>query len=1020
MQRTRTRSLLSLLLVLLLHQQVMPQHAGAPTTWGNFRFTGFTARNGLPSSEILSLHLDTRQLLWIGHTAGLSRFDGYTFTNYLFAHNKRIGRVFCFLEDTTRNILWIGAATGLFYQANNRIIPVHFSNGRLPVYSLLRDTNKGLWIGTGNGPAYLDSLTSQQVLQKGTIDISQRILPVWRNLNDDRRVKKMALQKDGQLLFGNFYNVYQWNQQSLQKIWGMNHNSDVLNGIVSTEQGETFICANFSGVSYKQGAQWKSLPIPVITGMDFHKEGNNWYYYNAEAIYEIDVLSKQYRSVLTIPYDYREWGSVFTRDKEGNFWIATHEGILYAKPEIFKSHLQETPAGFNELYSIRQLKDGSIITGGNRGRLFKKAGDQFQMAYPNNKTIFPHAELKSIWQSPDGDQWFGSGYEGLARKSNNQWQYFYNQGGGDKTFLHFHQDKKGDLWTAGDKNLTRIRKHNNDSLEFTQYTYRQEITDNPVIRGIIESPGGKIYAGSTWGLAVVQDKHLELIPLQQEQSFAITGMSTARDGKIWIATQGNGLLLCHFLHDSLVIEKQFTTSHGLSSDILLKTLVDNNNVLWAVAYNGVNRVEQTGNDYNIATREIDRELLKGDYQSVDIMQDDKGIIWMATSSGLLSFDPAVYAKAITVPSLHIENITMLQDEERTSLPNTNDHFTPVSLSHKQNSLEFLFTGINYSNPAAVQYEYRLLGQDSNWIRLRHTRQLTLRNIPPGDYTLQVRAAAGSNQWSNTVAWPFTVQTPFWQTIWFITLLIAAIAMAIYLLVRQRIAALRKKSATQRDFERQIARVKMNMLRAQMNPHFIFNSLNSINNFILKNDPRNASGYLTKFSRLMRMILDNSRTEWVTLENELNALDLYIQLESIRFDNRFQYRLHLDEEIDPARVIIPPLIIQPYVENAIWHGLLYREQPGGTLLLEIKRVKDQLRIKVADNGIGRAASAEMRSKSALKKKSHGMKITGERLEIVNMTYDANTSIEVEDLYDHHQHACGTSVLITLNYIQNKMV
>lgn len=983
----------------------------------------YTARNGLPSSEILSIHLDAQQLLWIGHTAGLSRFDGYTFTNYLFAGNKRIGRVFCFLEDTASHILWIGSTAGLFYYANKEIRPVLFTEATMPVYSLLKEGN-GVWVGTGNGPAWLDSTALSQALRHDSITIIPRILPPWRTLDDDRRVKKMALHKNGKLLIGNFYTVYESDRQSLDKIWNASGTADMVNGISCTSDGEVLICGNFSGVNYKKQGQWHTLPIPYITGMDFHQEGNHWYYYNSEAIYEVDIATKVSRMVINLPADHREWGSAFTCDKVGNFWIATHEGLLYVKPEIFKSHLQEDPEGFNELYSIYQLNEGTIVTGGNRGRLFKKVNNHFKLAFIGGKPIFPTAEIKSIYQMPDGDLWFGSGYQGLAQYSKNELRYFFSEGTGpiDKTFLHFYQGKNGDLWVTGDKNVTRISKkqHSSDTLEFTQYTYKQTVTDNPIIRSLVESPGGKIFVGSTWGLAVIRNNALELAPMHQEQSFAIADMKKSQDGKVWVATQGNGIMVCQFVQDSLVVKRQLTTSDGLSSDIFIKLLVDKDNVVWAIAYNGVNRIEQVENGYSIVSKVIDRGLLKGDYQSVDMMQDNTGIIWMATSSGLLSFDPAVYAKTITTPQLLIDNIVVLEQEKRIPLQQQNGRYIHTSLSHKQNSIELLVTGINYADPAAVHYEYRIVGQDTNWINEGTNRQIIIRSLPAGNYTVQVRAAGGSNQWSNTAAWSFTVRAPFWATWWFQAIVVVAIASIIYIGVRQRIAALRKKAATQQDFERQIARVKMNMLRAQMNPHFIFNSLNSINNFILKNDPQNASGYLTKFSRLMRLILDNSRSEWVTLENELNALDLYIQLEAIRFDNVFKYSLLLDEEIDPAQVIIPPLIIQPYIENAIWHGLLYRQEPGGVLLLEIKRVGDQLRIKVEDNGVGRQASTAMRSKSALKRKSHGMKITGERLEIVNMTYDANTSVSVEDLYDDNKQGAGTRVLITLNYIQNKMV
>ena len=993
------------------------QHEQANQLPLDYQFTELSARHGLPTSEILTLCIDHRQQLWIGHTAGLSRYDGYNVYNYLYSHNKRIGRVYCLLEDTARNILWIGAAGGLFYYDGTEVKAVKLRDQTLPVYSLLQQ-NFQLWVGTGMGPALLDSQRIAQIMKADTISLITEIIPAWRSLKHDQRAKQLALHTNGNLLVGNASRVYEVEPGVMKEIWRSTHPSDLLNGISCTGKGEVMICGNFSGVNYKENNTWKTLPISFITGMDFHQEQGNWYYYNAEAIFQVDIEKKTFKLIVSIPFDHREWGSAFTCDKDGNFWIATHEGLLYAKPAIFKSHLQDEPEGFNELYSLCLLKDGTIIAGGNRGRLFKRSGDRFEMATPKDKRIFPQAEIKSICQTADGEIWYGSGYQGLARQTPKGLQYYYQQGV-DKTFLHAQQLSNGELWTTGDKNITRIHKYSKDSLVFTQYSWRQNITDNPQIRSIVESPNGRVYVGSSWALATVRDGALEQVPLHKEQSFAINDMQKDQAGKVWIATQGKGLLHCSFAGDSLVVEKQLTVNEGLSSDIFVKILVDKDNMLWALAYNGLNRIEERNGEYHIASREIDRQLLKGDYQNADMLQDNQGTIWMATSSGLLSFNPAVYTQTLSAPTLFLSSIKLMGNGRTRNLLPYQHEFLPATLSHKENTLEIQFTGINYSNPAAVQYEYRLREQDTAWIKLHNNRQLLLSSMPAGSYTLQVRANAGSDQWSKTISWRFTILAPFWRTTWFVILVFIIAALISFLVIRIRMKNLRNKAAIQRDFERQIARVKMNMLRAQMNPHFIFNSLNSINNFILKNDPQNASGYLTKFSRLMRMILDNSRNEWVTLENELNALDLYIQLEAIRFDNVFRYKLHIDKTINPAQVVIPPLIIQPYVENAIWHGLLYRETPGGILNLEIKRVGDTLEIIVEDNGVGREASAAMHSRSALKRKSHGMKITGERLDIVNMTYNANTSVAVSDLHDEINSATGTRVQITLNYIQNKM-
>lgn len=212
-------------------------------------------------------------------------------------------------------------------------------------------------------------------------------------------------------------------------------------------------------------------------------------------------------------------------------------------------------------------------------------------------------------------------------------------------------------------------------------------------------------------------------------------------------------------------------------------------------------------------------------------------------------------------------------------------------------------------------------------------------------------------------------------------------------------------------EQRAVATEMLALRAQMNPHFLFNSLNSINNFILKSDTENASEYLTRFSKLMRMILDNSRQDWVLLENELKALQLYLELESVRLKNAFSYRLVVDESVNPVSEQVPPMLVQPYVENAIWHGLLNRQEPGGMLLLHIAANDGGLRICVEDNGVGRKEAAQLKSKFQSHKKSHGMQITAERIDIINRTYPVHISVHITDVLDHDAIA-GTCVVLDI--------
>lgn len=214
-------------------------------------------------------------------------------------------------------------------------------------------------------------------------------------------------------------------------------------------------------------------------------------------------------------------------------------------------------------------------------------------------------------------------------------------------------------------------------------------------------------------------------------------------------------------------------------------------------------------------------------------------------------------------------------------------------------------------------------------------------------------------------------------------------------------------------QKKLSELEMHALRAQMNPHFIFNSLSAINMFILENNKLQASEYLTKFSKLIRLILQNSKEDFITLECELDALRLYLELESLRFENRFTYRIILDESIDATAIKLPPLIIQPYVENAIWHGLMQKKQ-NGYLEIELFAEGKLLFCKITDNGIGRKKAGELKSKSALTYKSMGMNITADRIAMLQRHHKNENFIVINDLVLPDGSVAGTEVIIKIPF------
>ncbi|HET7898963.1 MAG TPA: histidine kinase, partial [Flavisolibacter sp.] len=271
----------------------------------------------------------------------------------------------------------------------------------------------------------------------------------------------------------------------------------------------------------------------------------------------------------------------------------------------------------------------------------------------------------------------------------------------------------------------------------------------------------------------------------------------------------------------------------------------------------------------------------------------------------------------------------------------------LQLAHDNNYLTFQFIGITTNRPNAVRYKYFLKGLDENWSTLTDKPEATYSDLPGGTFTFKVKAVNGEGIWSKELAYTFTIFPPWWKTWWFRLSALLLIVLAFYAVIRWRLNRRFRLRLEQAEKEKQVAELQqqkteleMQALRAQMNPHFIFNALNSINRFILQNDKLQASEYLSKFSRLVRLILQNSQAAFIPLESELEALRLYLELESVRFDHHFTYTITVEDDIDTSFVKVPPLLIQPYAENAIWHGLMHKEETGH-LQIDIVQREDRL-------------------------------------------------------------------------------
>jgi hypothetical protein len=244
--------------------------------------------------------------------------------------------------------------------------------------------------------------------------------------------------------------------------------------------------------------------------------------------------------------------------------------------------------------------------------------------------------------------------------------------------------------------------------------------------------------------------------------------------------------------------------------------------------------------------------------------------------------------------------------------------------------------------------------------------------------------------------------------------VAGVVLLILIVGLLFLARKRREQKTAAEFNLRLADLEIAALRAQMNPHFIFNCLNSINSYILKNDALKASSYLTKFSKLIRFILDSSSASVITLDQELQMLRLFAEMEALRFSQRFTYIIDADEKLLTETTFISPMMVQPYVENAIWHGLMHKKSQGHLNVRFRKEAGNLIRVTIQDDGVGRKEAKARKTQNATKDKSHGMRITGDRLRIVGKQLKADVSMQIEDMTNDQGEAVGTRVILKIPY------
>lgn len=489
-----------------------------------------------------------------------------------------------------------------------------------------------------------------------------------------------------------------------------------------------------------------------------------------------------------------------------------------------------------------------------------------------------------------------------------------------------------------------------------------------------------------------------------------TSILLDRNENLWL-TNSSSLFKTRIEEDSLIMLKKYTAFEGFKSLIIYKLYEDRSNRIWTFGYNGIHALDMKTNEIRyFGLNEGVPNLFISDEPLCELPD---GRVAYTDFQNLCVFHPDTLWKSVNAPIVPVRFQEIRMDGSM--LAKRDWQHGLIALEKMNQTIDVAFQGLHYKPLGSVNYFYRVKGMNNHWIGVGENNFLTLSSLNPGKYEFQVSTDPDGLS-DNIASLIISVPRPFTRSYIFFFLLSITVLGCLWLLYIFSIRKITKKKQTEVLRKKEKLDLELKALRSQMNPHFMFNSLNSIRNYILNNQSEQAADYLADFSFLLRLILQYNQKRLISLKEELEVLDLYIGLEQMRFDETFEYRKTIHPDIDTDEVYVPPLITQPFVENAIWHGLLHKKGHRQLTIQVRQHQQAILEIEIRDNGVGRTAAGKYSQNKFRKKKSMGIEIARQRLSIVSEKQEIDYHLQFTDLYNENGDATGTvvKVNIPLNY------
>ena len=1003
---------------------------------------------GLSQNWVYSIIQDRYGYIWFGTWDGLNKYDGYNFTIYNVSDGLSDHTIYSLIEGTDGN-LWIGTDKGLnkFERKSQSFIPIRNISKDTTLYSnrilsIVQTNDSTIWLGTGGGLVKFNpkTLTSENFLStsqdydsprsnyilhicadtKGILWIATTYGLVIFDPETQRSTRYYSVPGDFTSISNN--NVRHIFQESSGNFWigtrdGLNYydtTSRKVTQFYHDPKDPLSIGSNWIRVIFED--RDKNLWFGTETGglNLYNKEEGNFTRFNYQLNDNNSLSNNRVYSIL--------------EDASGNLWVGTFKGVNKINKNVNEfrhiQQIQETDSSLNNnfIWSFAEDTEENLFIATSQGvNVYNKNTGKYEFLthQPHDPTSIASNEVRTlIYSEREHCLWlglFGTGVDRYDLKS--------------KTFTHFVpeinknslsndyindviEDRDGMIWIATSRGLNLLNPVTKHFTIFKNNPPDTNSLSNDIAVSLFEADNGDIWIGTNNGLNCFKKSENKFTrylyqPKQSNSSYTIFYITEDETGKIWAGTSGNGLI-------KLLPEtgefKAYTTKDGLPNNIVYGILCDNDGNLWMGTNMGLVKF------YVIGERFINYDVKDGiqsfEFNLGSCYKDKKGNMYFGGMNGYNVFNPVDIKINPNPPVVVISAFRKFNEIQPVEIFDGDS----IRLTHDDNFFSFEISALNYTNPSKNKYMYYLENVDNDWVKTdANNRIAEYKKVRPGTYTFYANGSNDDGVWNeNGISVTIIVSPPWYQT-WIFRIFMAIIIISsLWIFIYRRIKRIKNKNEVARkllEIERQKFELEQKALRLQMNPHFIFNSLNSIQSYILSHDAEMAVMYLGKFSQLMRLILANSASNFIPLKEEIKSLKHYLDLEKLRFNNKFEYEILVDQRIDQEFIEIPPMIVQPYVENSIIHGILYKTGKG-FISIAFTPGEKCIRCVVTDDGIGREKSREMIEQAGIQRKSTGMHITKARLEMLNQELNDQFAVIVTDLKDENGQPTGTKVELNI--------